>query len=217
MPARSISVSVSVLRLPQMSVHSASMMVASVRPSQASELVAHRVVELLLDVALDVVLHPVGAVRGELRDEVVRVRHRGDAVADGELALERLLRGVVFDAEELAEVEPGLVDVVVVVLDESGAPVHHALAERVHELRVVLVVGDGDQTRPLVVPGKRVFIVTTARLAHGGGERGEGGLWDGGRGSGSKAVQGRSECALDARQRLCYRIGNTKPLERITS
>ena len=79
---------------------------------------AHRIVELLLDVALDVALHPVGVVGGEIRDEVVRVRHRGDAVADGELALKRLLGRIILNAEELAEVEPGLVDVVVVVLDE---------------------------------------------------------------------------------------------------
>ena len=95
--------------------------------------IAHRIVELLLDVALDVALDPIGVVAGELGDEVLRVRHRGDAVADGELALERLLRGVVLDAEELAEVEPGLVDVVVVVLDEAGALAHHALAQAVHE------------------------------------------------------------------------------------
>ena len=38
--------------------------------------VAHRAVELFLDVALDVALHPLGVVGGELRDEMVRVRHR---------------------------------------------------------------------------------------------------------------------------------------------
>ena len=107
----------------------------------------------LLDVALD----PIGVIGGELRDKVVRVRYRGDAVADGELALERLLRGVVLDAEELAEVEPGLVDVVVVVLDEAGALAHHALAKRVHEPGVVLVVGDGQQAPALVVPRQAVL------------------------------------------------------------
>ena len=76
--------------------------------------------EPLLDVALDVALRPVGVVGGELGDEVVGVRHRGDAVADGELALQRLPGRVLLDAEELAEVEPGLVDVVVVVLDDAG-------------------------------------------------------------------------------------------------
>ena len=122
--------------------------------AEAAVEVAHRAVELFLDVALDVALHPLGVVRGELRDEVVRVRHRRDAVADGELALERFLRGVVLDAEQLAEVEPGLVDVVVVVLDEAGALAHHALPEPVHQLPVVLVVGDGEQPRALVVPGQ---------------------------------------------------------------
>ena len=84
--------------------------------------------------------------------------------------------GVVLDAEELAEVEPGLVDVFVVVLDEAGALAHHPLAEPVHELRVVLVVGDGQQPGALVVPGQGVGVVLRPRFAHGGGERGEGGL-----------------------------------------
>ena len=132
--------------------------------------------KLFLDMALDVALHPLGVVGGELRDEVVRVGHRRDAVADGELALEVFLGRIVLDAEELAQIEPGLVDVVVIVLDEAGALAHHALAECVHELRVVLVVGDGEQPRALVVPGQRVGIVLRSRLAHGGGERGEGGL-----------------------------------------
>ena len=125
---------------------------------------------------LDVALHPVGVVAGELRDEVVGVRHRRDAVADGELGLERFLGGVVLEAEELAEVEPGLVDIVVVVLDEAGALAHHALAERGHELGVVLVVGDGEEPRALVVPGERLLVVLRPRLAHRRGERGEGGL-----------------------------------------
>ena len=124
--------------------------------AEAAVEVAHRAVELFLDVALDVALHPLGVVRGELGDEMVGVRHRRDAVADGELALERFLGGIVLDAEELAEVEPGLVDVVVVVLDEAGALAHHPLAEPVHQLRVVLVVGDGEQPCALVVPGQRV-------------------------------------------------------------
>ncbi len=67
--------------------------------------------ELILDMALDVVGR-------ELGDEVVGVRGRSNAVADSELAPERLLRGVVLNAEDLAEVEPGQV---VVVLDEAGA------------------------------------------------------------------------------------------------
>ena len=126
--------------------------------------------------ALDVALHPLGVVGGELRDEVVGVRHRRDAVADGELALEILLGRIVLDAEQLAEVEPGLVDVIVVVLDEAGALAHHPLAQPVHQLRVVLVVGDGEQPRALVVPGQRVGVVLRPRLAHGGGEGGESGL-----------------------------------------
>ena len=101
----------------------------SIGLAEAAVEVAHRAVELFLDVALDVALHPLGVVGGELGDEVVGVRHRRNAVADGELALERFLGGIVLDAEELAEVEPGLVDVVVVVLDEAGALAHHALAE----------------------------------------------------------------------------------------
>ena len=48
------------------------------------------------------------SVGGELRHEVVGVRHRDDPVAQAELALERFLRGIVLDAEQLAEVEPGL-------------------------------------------------------------------------------------------------------------
>ena len=69
----------------------------------------------------------------------------GDAVADGEFALEVLLGRIVLDAEQLAEVEAGLVDVVVVVLYEARALAHHPLAEPIHELGVALVVGDGEQ------------------------------------------------------------------------
>ena len=129
-----------------------------------------------LDLALDVALDAVGVVRGELRHEVVGVRHRDNPIAQAELAPERFLRGIVLDAEELAEVEPGLVDVVVVVLDEAGALAHHALAQPVHQLGVALVVGDGEQARALVVPGQGLGVVGAARRAHGGGERGEGGL-----------------------------------------
>ena len=118
--------------------------------------VAHRTVELFLDVALDVALHPLGVVGGELRDEMVGVRYRRNAVADGELALEVFLGRIVLDAEQLAEVEPGLVDVVVVVLDEAGALAHHPLAEPVHQLGVVLVVGDGEKARALVVQGREL-------------------------------------------------------------
>ena len=114
--------------------------------------------------------------RGELRHEVVGVRDRRDAVADAEPALQRLLRGIVLDAEQLAEVEPGLVDVVLVVLDEAGALAHHALPEPVQQFHVVLVVGDGQQAASLVVPGQRLLVMRTPRLAHGGGERREGGL-----------------------------------------
>ena len=97
-------------------------------------------------------------------------------VADRELALERFLGGVVLDAEELPQIEPRLVDVVVVVLDEAGALAHHALAEPVHQLGVVVVVGDGEQARALVVPGNRVLVVCGPARAHRRGERGEGGL-----------------------------------------
>ena len=102
--------------------------------------------------------------------------HPGDAVADGELPLERFFGGVVLDAEELPQIEPRLVDVVVVVLDEAGALAHHALAEPVHQPGVVIVVSDGEQARALVVPGKRLFIVSRPACAHGRGERGEGDL-----------------------------------------
>ena len=78
--------------------------------------------------------------------------------------------------EQLAQVQPGLIDIVVVILNEAGALAHHALAQAVHQLRVVLVVGDGEQPRALVVPGQRVGVVLRPRLAHGGGEGGEGGL-----------------------------------------
>ena len=99
--------------------------------------------QALLDLALDAALDPLGVVGRELRHEVVGVGHGHDAVADAELALQRLLGRVVPDAEELAEVEPGPVNVVVVVLDEAGALAHHALAQPVHQLRVGLVIGDG--------------------------------------------------------------------------
>ena len=59
---------------------------------------------------------------GDRDVELLGVLDRGDAVADRELALERLLGRIVLDAEEFAQVEPGLVDVDVVVLDEAGAP-----------------------------------------------------------------------------------------------
>ena len=80
------------------------------------------------------------------------------------LSLQRLLRGIVLDAEQLAEIEPGLVDVVLVVLDEAGALAHHALPEPVQEFHVVLVVGDGQQAAALVVPGKRLLVMRTPAL-----------------------------------------------------
>ena len=64
-----------------------------------------------------------------------------------------LLGRILLDAEELAEVDPGLLHVVVVVLDEAGALAHQALPEPVHDLGVALVVGDGEKPRALVVPG----------------------------------------------------------------
>ncbi|MCY4560113.1 MAG: hypothetical protein OXF79_27875 [Chloroflexi bacterium] len=78
--------------------------------------------------------------------------------------------------QQLAEVEPGLVDIVVVVLDEADALAHHALAECVYQLGIALVVSDGGRPAPLIVPGQGLGEVGTARRAHGGGERGEGGL-----------------------------------------
>ena len=92
------------------------------------------------------------------------------------LSLQRVLGGIVLDAEQLAEVEPGLVDVVLVVLDEAGALAHHALPEPVQQRHVVLVVGDGQQPAALVVPGQSLLVMRTTRPAHGRGERGEGGL-----------------------------------------
>ena len=108
--------------------------------------------------------------------ELLGVLDRGDAVADRELALERLLGRIVLDAEELPQVEPGLVDIVVVVLDEAGALAHHALAEPVHQLGVALVVGDGEEARALVVPRQGLGVVGRPACADGRGERGEGGL-----------------------------------------
>ena len=61
--------------------------------------VAHGIVQAFLDLVLDVPLDPVGVVRGKLRHEVVGVRDGRDAVADPELALQRLLGGIVLDAE----------------------------------------------------------------------------------------------------------------------
>ena len=80
------------------------------------------------------------------------------------LSLQRFLRGIVLDAEQLAEVEPGLVDVVLVVLDEAGAFAHHALPEPVQKFHVVLVVGDGQQAASLIVPRKRLFVMRTPAL-----------------------------------------------------
>ena len=97
--------------------------------AQAPVEVAYRVVQALLDLALDVALHAVGIVRGELRHEVVAVRHGDNPVAQAELAVQVFLGRIVLDAEQLGEVEPCLVDIVVIVLDEAGAFAHHALAQ----------------------------------------------------------------------------------------
>ena len=115
------------------------------RLAEAPVEIAHRIVQALLDLALDVAPDPVHVVGRELRHELLGVLDPGDAVADRELALERVLGGVVLDAEELPQIEPRLVDVVVVVLDEAGALAHHAFAEPVHQRGVVVVVGDGEQ------------------------------------------------------------------------
>ena len=69
--------------------------------------VAHGIVQPFLDLAFDVALDPRGIVGGEPRHEVVGVRHRDDAIADRELALQRLLRGIVLDAEELVRGRAG--------------------------------------------------------------------------------------------------------------
>ena len=70
----------------------------------------------------------------------------------------------------------GLVDVVVVVLDEVGAFAHDALAEPVHDVGVAVVVGDGEEAQALVVPGKRLLVVRRANLAHGCRQGGKSGL-----------------------------------------
>ena len=67
----------------------------SCRVAQAPVKVAHGVVQPFLDLSLDVALDAVGVVRGELRHEVVGVRHRDNPVAQAELAPERFLRGIV--------------------------------------------------------------------------------------------------------------------------
>ena len=146
------------------------------RLAEAPVEVADGIVQAFLDLVFDVALDAVGVVRGELRHEMVRIRHRRDAVADAELSLQRFLRGIVLDAEQLAEVEPGLVDVVLVVLDEAGALAHHALPEAVQQLHVVLVVGDGEEAASLVVPGQRLLVMRAPRPAHDRGERRKCGL-----------------------------------------
>ena len=70
---------------------------------------------------------------------------------------------------------PRSVDAIVVVLDEVGA-LAHALAERVQQLGVALVVGDGEKPRALVVSEQRLIVIDLAGSAHGGGQCGEGGL-----------------------------------------
>ncbi len=75
---------------------------------------------------------------GQIGNEVARVGDRNDA---GELALKRLCAGIVFQAEHPAEVEAGLVDVIVIVLDEAGALAHHTLDQCVQSTKSVLAIG----------------------------------------------------------------------------
>ena len=105
---------------------------------------------------------------------MARVGDRDDAVANGELALKRLRVGIVLQAEQPAEVEACLVDVIVVVLDEAGTLAHHTLDQCVQSGGVAVVVGDGEQASALVVPGQGVGIVAGPRIVHGRGQRGEG-------------------------------------------
>ena len=107
---------------------------------------------------------------------MVGVGHRGDAVAQRELAPEFFSRRIVLDAEQLAEVEPRLVDVVLVVLDEAGALAHQAFRQSVHEFRVTFVVGDGEEPRALVVPRQGLLVVRGSRAADRGGDGRERGL-----------------------------------------
>ena len=144
------------------------------RLAQAPVEIALGIVEAGPDLLLDVPLDPLGLALGQIGHEVARVGDRDDAVANGELALKRLRAGIVLQAEQPAEVEAGLVDVIVVVLDEAGALAHHALDQCVQRGGVALVVGDGEQAAALVVPGQGVGIVTGPGIAHGRGQRGEG-------------------------------------------
>ena len=89
------------------------------------------------------------------------------------LPVERLRIGIVLQAEQTAEIEAGLVDVIVVVLDEAGTLAHHALDQCVQRRGVAFVVGNGEQASALVVPGQGVGIVTAPCIAHVRGQRGK--------------------------------------------
>ena len=97
------------------------------RLAQAAVEIVLRIVETGPDLLLDIPPDPLGLALGQIGHEVARVGDRDDAVENGELALERLRIGIVLEAEQPAEVEAGLVDVIVVVLDEASALAHHAL------------------------------------------------------------------------------------------
>ena len=148
------------------------------RLAQAPVEIALGIVETGPDLLLDVPPDALGLALGQIGHEVARVGDRDNAVANGELALKRLRAGIVLQAEQPAEVEAGLVDVIVVVLDEAGALAHHALDQCVQSGGVAVVVGDGEQAPALVVPGQGIGIVTGPRIAHG-------------RGSAAKACLGR--------------------------
>ena len=77
-----------------------------------------------------------------------------DAVADGEALAQRALARIVLDAEEAAEGDAGLVDIVLVVGDEGVALGDELFGELVDRCGVVVVVGDGEQAGALVVPGR---------------------------------------------------------------
>ena len=144
------------------------------RLAEAAVEIALGIVETAPDLLLDVPPDALGLALGQIGHEVARVGNRDDTVANGELALERLCIGIILQSEQPAEVEAGLVDVIVVVLDEAGALAHHALDQCVQSGGIALVVGDGEQTPALVVPGQGIGIVTGPCIAHGRGQRGKG-------------------------------------------
>ena len=129
------------------------------RLAQALVEIVLRIVETGPDLLLDIPPDPLGLALGQIGHEVARVGDRDDAVANGELALERLRAGIVLQAEQPAEVEAGLVYVIVVVLDKAGALADHALDQCVQSGGIAVVIGNGEQAPALVVPGQGIGIV----------------------------------------------------------